>query len=473
MSALREAGAHDVRGVLARAFPHVDTWIVLFVLVAFGPIVQELTAQPASRIALTAAVAEHHTVSVAGYPLGVDRVTLADGRLRSDKAPGQPFLAIPVYAAGRALGFQPAAHDRTLDNLGLWWITLWSTVLPLCVLTVLMRRTAASLGASAPIAGALSITFATTMTAFSAVLYAHVLAATFAFGAWYVLRRAAPERPQPWLVAGALTGAAVVTEYTTLLLALLFTAFVLWKARTRLGWFVLGALPFGVAAGLYNQSAFGKPWRVSYGVEYAARGVHGRIFGVGVPSLTSLGQLFFDERGFLLSTPIVLVAVAFAISLVRRPGPARIDAVVGLIAFTTFLLMQAGWPNPWGGESPGPRYMIPALPFLAVPLAMGWKRAPFVARAAAAWGAVCMGAATLAAHGGLVPDHTSLFTWWVHEMRTGDVTSTLWTMALGNVGWIVYAAIVVAVGVNLVRVADTRNGTSKDARAIQPRAALV
>lgn len=61
-----------------------------------------------------------------------------------------------------------------------------------------------------------------------------------------------------------------------------------------------------------------------------------------------------------------------------------------------YFLLQAGWPNPWGGESPGPRYMIPALPFLAIPLAsLDRVRMLWLATAV---GFVPMSLATVTAH---------------------------------------------------------------------------
>ena len=54
----------------------VDLALVLLVSAVFGPIVAANSAQPASRINLTAALVEHRTVDVAGYPHGVDYAAL-------------------------------------------------------------------------------------------------------------------------------------------------------------------------------------------------------------------------------------------------------------------------------------------------------------------------------------------------------------------------------------------------------------
>src|SRR4249919_2201726 len=85
----------------------------LALLIAVGPIVGADTAQPASRYDLTAALAEHGSVDLGPYRhrLGVDHAEYR-GRLRSDKAPGQPMLGAPVYLVGRAVGAESASRAR-------------------------------------------------------------------------------------------------------------------------------------------------------------------------------------------------------------------------------------------------------------------------------------------------------------------------------------------------------------------------
>src|SRR5205823_1339876 len=75
----------------------VPLLLALLAIVVVGPVVALDTAQPASRIALSAALVEHHSVDLGPYrsTLGVDRATYRD-QLRSDKAPGQPLFAVPV-----------------------------------------------------------------------------------------------------------------------------------------------------------------------------------------------------------------------------------------------------------------------------------------------------------------------------------------------------------------------------------------
>src|SRR5690606_28831245 len=126
----------------------------------------------------------------------------------------------------------------------------------------------------------------------------------------------------------------------------------------------------------------------------------------------------------------------YAVVLVRTRAPARREAIVALAVFVPFLLLQSSWPNPWGGEMPGPRYLIPALPFLIVPLAAAWRARSLAL--AVGIGVVAMGlpvitSALTAVNGGNIVGH-------LQNLRDEGLTPTIFTMAVGPVGWVVHLA---------------------------------
>ena len=47
----------------------------------------------------------------------------------------------------------------------------------------------------------------------------------------------------------------------------------------------------------------------------------------------------------------------------------RAEALACAAATLVFALLSVGYFDPYGGESPGPRFLVPALPFLALGLA--------------------------------------------------------------------------------------------------------
>jgi hypothetical protein len=441
--------AVSTRATRSRSFA-VEIWLVVLVLVTIGPLVKSLTAQPAARYALTASVWDQHTVDITGYPIGMDKIVRPDGRIRSDKAPAQPFLAVPVYAVGRVLGAEPGTHLRENGNLGLWWVTLWSSVLPLAVLIVMMRRVGQSLGSQAPTAAALAIAGGTTLGVFGSQLFGHVLAAALAFGAWYVLRRAPADRVVPWMLGGLLLGLAVITEYPVILVGFVLGAFVLVRAPKRIPAFILGGIPPALLGAMYNSIALGSPTRMSYSEKAASN--NRSFLWVRPPIRSTVVDLWTNQRGLVLMTPLVIIAVVLAVWQARRHGPARTDAIVGLACFVLFLALQSGWSNAWGGDSPGPRYMVPALPFLAAPLAVGWHRVRRIAIPAATWGAFWVVASQLIDP--LIARHNDFWQTTFAALARGHFSPTIWTMGLGTAGWALHLLLVAVAGIGLVRACE-------------------
>jgi hypothetical protein len=73
----------------------------------------------------------------------------------------------------------------------------------------------------------------------------------------------------------------------------------------------------------------------------------------------------------LIASPILVAAVAGLIVLFRTH---RREALVCSAVGTGFLFLEFGYFLPYGGISPGPRFLVPALPFLALGLAPMFER---------------------------------------------------------------------------------------------------
>jgi hypothetical protein len=431
----------------------VELLLFLFVVFLVGPLVHEYRAQQASRYALTAAIWDDHTVELTGYTdvLGIDRA-VRDGRTYSDKAPLQPMLAVPFYAVYRAVGGEPALTLRVHENLGLWWVTLWMSAVPLGLLTVLMYRYAGRYS-NAALPAAAAFALATMMLPFGAVLFGHELAALFLFSSFYLITNAHLSPPRA-LASGLAAGAAVATEYTALIGVVVICVLILWQRRRRIGWFVLGGLPSVALLAWYHTIAFGSPLSHPYrysafnGVVTEAKGVVSMFHAVHPERIL---QVFFAGRGFLVASPVVVLALVGTVLLIRDKAPERrLAGWAALLMFLGFLGVVVMWGNPWGGESPGPRYMMPAIPFLVVGLAVVWNRLALLNRVAFALGALTMGLATLTdplitreVGGGL--------TQWMQKAISGEFVPTIFTIVIGPAGWLIYFAPVAYLGYRLVQ----------------------
>ncbi len=409
--------------------------LVGVILVVAGPIVQLLMAHQASRLALTAAVWDAKTVQIDDYQqiLSVDFAE-RDGHLYSDKAPGQPVLTVPFYGAARAVGAEAGATERFFDNLTLWWVSFWSAVVPAAVLAVMIRRFALRVTGDgrAATAAAVTVSLGTLLLPFATLLFSHVLAAALCFGA-YLAARDTDASPARLAAAGMLGGLAVVTEYTAGIVVVVLGVLVLVRHGTRVLAYVAGGLPAVGFLALYNTIAWGSPTSFSYDYSGAFGTFHEQgLFGIRLPSPDLTAQVLFGERGLLTLTPIVLVGVVGLIHLARRRTTREVG-VVGLAVFGAFVALQGGWFSVTAGSSPGPRYAVIAIPFVAVGVAQFWSFSRAAVVIAGAIGAVPMLMAILT-NPLAPPEETFAAGHWAWRIATGRWGQTLLTPYLGSPG---------------------------------------
>jgi hypothetical protein len=442
MTTTLRSAPHRVRAWARRH--RSDLLLATVVALVVVPVLQPLMAQQASRYALTASLYDQGTVVIDDYAeiVSVDRAE-REGRLYSDKAPGQPVIGIPFYAVYRALGGHPATDSPRLARaeIGLWAVSLGCAALPAVGLAVLMRHFAHRVAPRRATEAALGMSLGTMLLPFGTVLFSHALSALCALGAYMLLTPRGTDAsgddrpvagPGRLVAAGFVAGTGVTVEYTLGLLVLVLGIVAVLVHRWRSGWFVLGGIVPAVLLGLYHQAAFGGPFEVSY--RYSAFAQHqSGVVGVRVPSPSMTWTVLLGERGLFILTPIALLGFIGAILLVRRRVGPRMDAVVTLVVLAVFTGIMGGWDNPWAGASPGPRYITPALPFLVAGVAYVWTRAPVLTAAAAAFGtfAMAMGTFTLPL---AQPTEASALGHWLWRAAEGRWAATLLTGPLGTLG---------------------------------------
>ncbi len=346
--------------------------VLVLVALAALPVVGLTGPQDRTRYELTRHVVLYGTLSI--EPGFFDRAVF-NGKTYSDKAPGMSFLAIPAYEGERLVGIARAPTDWEQEgDLSLWLVrVLTSGVLFLVSVFVVGRLAEALVRGTGAVTAAIFGT-ATIGSSLAPTFFEHDAAAAFAIAAFAILLRGS--RRVHMALAGLCAGLAVLFEYSAGLIVLALAAFCAVRYGRSVLWFVIGLLPAGAALAAYDWIAFGSPLHLSYRYEAGGLGgeQHTGFFGIGRPTLHGLGEVLFVDRGLLVFSP-VLLAAAVGVVLMWRRGH-RAEALLVAVLVAVFVVSDAGYFLPYGGGTPGPRFFVPALPFLVLGLPFALARFP-------------------------------------------------------------------------------------------------
>lgn len=360
-------------------------------------------------------------------------IAYVEGHFYAAKAPGLAMFSLPSYAVADGLGAIPVG-SRTSPPPGAHWVdgrTMWYgnlvVVVAFLVLLLLVRWAVEQSVGTAGTPVALMLGLGTMLLPFATTYFAHDLAAALGFAAFAVAAYAKWERPL-WTVAGAgvLAGLAIVVEPPAVIVATAVALYVAWGRPhlARLGSFAAGTLIGIIPLLSFNTWAFGSPVRMSYAHAVKELGTSGHdvlgandegFYGLTHPDVGALIDLLVSHRGLFVLTPITALALVSLPGLARRGLRSEALVVAGLTA--AMLLYNASYYYPFGGWSPGPRFLVLLLPFLAFPLADAWLRWRNVTLVVAAISAFWMISATLA--GPLLPDFERP-TLWLTRIMDGE-----------------------------------------------------
>ncbi len=362
------------------------------------------------------------------------------GHWYSVRAPGLALFALPWYAALEAVGAERwARHSpaQRRDNEIIYLVGLWGNVLPGVVLLVLLAREAERLERGFGAAAAVTLGLGTLILPLSTLLFSHVFTALLAFAAFVVMMRERAGPPRAWMaaVAGLLVGYGIASEYPIAFAAAVLGLYLLSRRDTltpigvlrRGGAYALGALVGLVPLALYNHAAFHSWTHLAY-ANYPRQ--RQGFFGIGLPSLPVLATLLADSRGLLVLSPVLALGALGTVALYRRSRRAEALTIAGICA--CYLLYNAGYYLPFGGASPGPRFLATMLPFLALPLAVAFRRWPGPTLALAAASVTCNVVAAVTHP--LVGYETETATW-THRLFEGSFQPTIASAYGLGFGW--------------------------------------
>jgi hypothetical protein len=361
------------------------TLLVLVALATLTP-VYAINAQDVSRLCLTRSLVHLRLSADAclGTAWATDRAQY--GRhLYSDKAPGMSVLEIPGSVAA------PVGDTSSwpIESVRLWLPRVLSSGIAFLLGIFLVGRISEGL---APGLGGISlVTFGlgTLFAPFAAAGFEHVTAGTLGLATLALAWRRRPA------LAGVVAGVALLVAYEAALILLIVAIYLAFlQGACPFSRYALGALPGVLLLCAYDRLAFGAPWHLSYDYIVGANAANqdSGFFGIHLPRVDGIRDVFVGAGGLLPVSPVLLASAYGLVLLGRRY---RAEAIVCGAVTAAFLFLDCGYFAPYGGLSPGPRFVIPCLPFLALGLSSAFARSFRVTALLAALSVVATTAETL------------------------------------------------------------------------------
>jgi uncharacterized membrane protein len=298
---------------------------------------------------------------------------LRNGSYYMAAAPGTGILALPFSI----LGFLVSGGQFTVFG----WTMVFSEIpIALCnAIAVYLVYRVARLYFDAQVCALLAIAYAfsTISFPFATFVFQHDPSAMFDILAAYVALRMG--RGDWWGIrhasmCGLVLSAAFLTDYVNGVLGLLIFAYLLAVALGRVprqlrkdlvivGSFVLSFVAIGVVLYLaYNYANFGNALISS---EEAYKNTGSVLSSFSYPiQLGVVLNTVTPERGIFLFSPFLAVGLVGMAMMVRRLPR---EGLFMLALFLGVFLPYSMWRDASGGWGFGPRFLIPAMPFMIIP----------------------------------------------------------------------------------------------------------
>jgi len=358
--------------------------LALALLLVYGFFRQVPAWNEYSRYDLVRAIVEDGTTNIDRYQENTGDKAFYKGHYYSDKAPGTAFLGVPVYLL---LTFSSSVSGSGIPDplTTVQALAFAVSGIPTVLLVLLLFRfLRPAVGEGWALTISVGFGLGSIAFPFATMFFGHAASSFFLFAAFYVLwrARAVDYAPRRYVLAGFMAGWAALVDLSAMIGVLALLAYAVVDAPPagrrlpRASWRTLsmvicgGAIPAALLL-TYNWASFGGPLSLGYSNLASggfAEGMRQGILGVTWPKSEVLADLLFGPRGLVRLAPWFIVAPA-GLFAARGRGLRR-EVLLSMGIVLAFLGFNAGYYLPFGGWTPGPRFLAPALPFAAILVAL-------------------------------------------------------------------------------------------------------
>ena len=349
--------------------------IAALLLFCYGFFQQQPAWNEYSRYDLVRALVEQGSTRIDTFHTNTGDAAYYQGHWYSDKSPGSALLGVPVYAVLTIVGQGVPPEDEGVQALAFVESGIATAVLVLLLIRFLVPLVGEIWATTVGLAyglGSIAFPFAT-------MFFGHAASTAFLFAAFYLLH-SHKLRPGRWApaVAGFLAGWAVLVEVPVVLGVVALVVYAAHLGRGVAARFVAGGIPLALVLVGYNWLTFGNPLSIGYQFSPTFQGQNEQgLISIVWPQLSTTWDLLLGPRGLIRLAPWFVLAPLGLVALRRRE--VRFEALLAAVICAAFLTYNSGALNPFGGWTPGPRYLLPALPFAAILVALIPREARFLA----------------------------------------------------------------------------------------------
>ncbi len=240
------------------------------------------------------------------------------------------------------------------------------------------------------VASTLTYGLGTMTLPFATLLFDHVLVASISMVAFFLLFIARLEtqksirREHCYFFAGVLCGITVTVNYVAIMTVGCLFVYGIWTTKIRIKFLLYFFAGLAVPVALllwYHFVYFGSPFATANSHQVGVfRSSDALVLGMlGQPNLAAIYALLLSSyRGLFFTSPVLSLGL-IAVFVMGYNRERRSEALLFGSVFFAYLLMNSAFNNWHAGWTFGPRYLIPAIPFIALPLARVFAKIPRLA----------------------------------------------------------------------------------------------